>query len=70
METKETIKILRETNKWRRGKGKKYEAPNTMPFTPSEVGLAIDDAIAKLNAYSKVCCIIASANKVEDVSSH
>ena len=67
MIVEETIHILREFNKWRRGKGKKYQAPG-IPFDGKTIGLTIDDAIAKLNAYRKVCKVIEDSNK--DVASH
>ena len=38
-------KLLKEFNKWRRGKGKKYQAPG-VPFDVAEVGKELDNAIA------------------------
>ena len=38
-------KLLKEFNKWRRGKGKKYQAPG-VPLDLSEVGKELDNAIA------------------------
>ena len=38
-------KLLKEFNKWRRGKGKKYQAPG-VPFDLAEVGKELDNAIA------------------------
>ena len=38
-------KLLKEFNKWRRGKGKKYQAPG-VPFDLVEVGKELDNAIA------------------------
>ena len=38
-------KLLKEFNKWRRGKGKKYQAPG-VPFDLEEVGKELDNAIA------------------------
>ena len=38
-------KLLKELNKWRRGKGKKYQAPG-VPFDLAEVGKELDNAIA------------------------
>ena len=67
MKVEETIHTLREYNKWRRGKGKKYQAPG-IPFDCKTIGITIDDAIAKLNAYRKVCKVIEDSNK--DVASH
>ena len=67
MRVEGTIHILREYNKWRRGNGRKYQAPS-MPFDGETIGLTIDDAIAKLNAYRKVCKVIEDSNK--DVASH
>ena len=67
MRVEGTIHILREYNKWRRGKGKKYQAPG-IPFDGETIGLTIDDAIAKLNAYLKIRKVIEDSNK--DVASH
>lgn len=67
MKVEETIRNLREYNKWRRGKGKKYQGPG-MPLDVNVIGLTIDDAIAKLSAYRKVCKVIEDSNK--DVASH
>lgn len=47
MTIKETIKILHDTQKWRRGKTK------DMPHTPKEFGLAIDNAIRVLRKVLK-----------------
>ena len=38
-------KLLKEFNKWRRGKGKKHQAPG-VPFDLAEVGKELDNAIA------------------------
>lgn len=38
-------KLLKEFNKWRRGKGKKYQTPG-VPFDLTEVGKELDNAIA------------------------
>ena len=67
MRVEGTIHILREYNKWRRGKGRKYQAPS-MPFDGETIGLTIDDAISKLNAYLKIRKVIEDSNK--DVTSH
>lgn len=37
--------LLKQFNKWRRGKGKKYQAPG-VPFDPIEVSKELDNAIA------------------------
>ena len=55
MRVEGTIHILREYNKWRRGKGRKYQAPS-MPFDGETIGLTIDD----LNESNKV-----SANQLK-----
>lgn len=42
----ETVSILKEYNKWRRGKGKKYAKPGLpSDLTPELIGQAIDRAI-------------------------
>ena len=42
----ETVSILKEYNKWRRGKGKKYAKPGLPSgLTPELIGQAIDRAI-------------------------
>ena len=38
-------KLLKEFNQWRRGKGKKYQAPG-VPFDLAEVGKELNNAIA------------------------
>lgn len=48
MEANEVIKTLKEYNKWRRGKGKKYSHPG-FPFDPSVIGYAIDSAVKHLS---------------------
>lgn len=41
--------LLKQFNKWRRGKGKKYQAPG-VPFDLAEVGNELDKAIAVADA--------------------
>lgn len=41
MTIKQAAKLLKEYNKWRRGKGKKYSIPG-FPFSVKEIGEAID----------------------------
>lgn len=48
MEIEEAYKLLKEYNKWRKGKGKKYAQPG-MPLDTTKIGLAIDIAIAHLS---------------------
>jgi len=48
MKQEEVIKLLKEFNKWRRGKGKKYSQPG-LPLNPTEIGEAIDFAIEHLS---------------------
>lgn len=48
MNQEEAIKLLKEFNKWRRGKGKKYSQPG-LPLNPVEIGHAIDYAIEHLS---------------------
>lgn len=48
MEIEEAYKLLKEYNKWRRGKGKKYAQPG-IPFDVTEIGKAIDLAIDRLS---------------------
>lgn len=47
MKTQETLKILTEHSKWRRGI-KPYNKPGTMPYSATIYGEALDDAIEKL----------------------
>lgn len=48
MDLKECVKLLKRYNLWRRGRGKKYSQPG-FPFSPTELGIAIDTAIANLS---------------------
>lgn len=48
MNTEEIIKTLKEYNKWRRGKGRKYSQPG-FPFDTKKIGEAIDAAIVHLS---------------------
>lgn len=48
MGTQEVINVLREYNKWRKGKGRKYSEPG-FPFDVKEIGKAIDAAIVHLS---------------------
>lgn len=55
---KECARELREYNRWRRGKGRKYAQPG-VPFNPAELGKVIDDAIVHLKAFPSVDEILA-----------
>lgn len=48
MNTQEIIKTLKEYNKWRKGKGRKYSQPG-FPFDTKKIGEAIDAAIVHLS---------------------
>lgn len=49
MDRVEAIKILKEYNKWRRGRGKKYSQPGfPNDLSVKDIGLAIDFAIDRL----------------------
>ena len=50
MTPKDTAKILKEYNKWIRGKGRKYSQPG-FPFSPTDIGNAIDSAVSILTHY-------------------
>lgn len=61
MNKAECIKILREFNIWRRGNGKYSEAGAKLPYSPKEIGQAIDFAAETLSKpYTKkdVCEIV------------
>ena len=45
---KDHVKTLREYNKWRRGRGRKYSAPG-IPFSSTDIGYAIDRAVKVLS---------------------
>lgn len=49
MTTKDAIQILKAHNEWRRDR--ESEMPQPMPYTPKELGEAIDVAIAKLDRF-------------------
>ena len=48
MTPKETYEVLREFNLWRRGEGKYEGFYQKFPYTPKEIGIALDVAIEKL----------------------
>ena len=50
---KETAESLRQFNKWRRGKGRKYLEPGC-PFDPVRLGKDIDIAVAVLLNISRM----------------
>jgi len=59
MTLKDIVKTLREYNKWIRGKGRKYSQPG-FPFSPTEIGVAMDSAVAILTHYldkDKFCLV-------------
>ena len=50
---KEAAESLRQFNKWRRGRGRKYQAPG-FPFDPVRIGKDIDIAVAVLLNISRM----------------
>jgi hypothetical protein len=62
MTNDDCYKILREFNKWRRGRGKKYSAPG-FPFSATDIGYAIDRAIACVKAIRKAEKILEKTNE-------
>lgn len=62
MTNDDCYKILREFNKWRRGRGKKYSAPG-FPFSATYIDLAIDRAIACVKAIRKAEKILEQTNE-------
>lgn len=63
MNYEESYKLLKQYNKWRRGKGKKYSQPG-FPFDVKDIGVAIDNAIVCIKAVVKMQGITSA--KVED----
>ena len=67
METQKAIEILREHNRWRRGEGK-YDQPGiTLPYSPKEIGIAIDVVTNELEELIKPRSIPTSAMTDEDI---
>jgi hypothetical protein len=72
MEIEEAYKLLKEYNKWRRGKGKKYAQPG-MPLDTTKIGLAIDVAINHLswlfsgNDLIRLVSLVSKEHKKDDV---
>lgn len=62
MTNDDCYKILREFNKWRHGRGKKYPVPG-FPFSATDTGLAIDRAIACVKAIRKAEKILEQTNE-------
>lgn len=52
MTAQKAIEICKEMQKWRRGE-EEYSEPNTMPYTPTEFGEAIDELINIAEIYTE-----------------
>lgn len=48
MTSEKAIEILREHNRWRRGEGEYDQPGTTLPYTPKEIGIAIDVVIEEI----------------------